>query len=310
LPSPQKRPIPSTLPPASQARARLIRQGWRFKTAAPEAAEEAQEDPTATSQVEQAAEALQESKGPGRPLPPETRHSVEQALGRDFSQVRVQTARLAPLNVEAATHGAQVYVEPGQETFETPQARAVLSHELTHVAQRGLAPTKPPAEGETIEQVHQTVQTVQKEEAEADRNEQRFLKSQLIQAQPNSSAQPIFRKAAAVTAPRPSHTSGSETIPAPLVGWLSDQAREQRYPLASPPQMVARQAAEPAEAAPAEMEPDAERQAADQENEETEQKAADGLDLDQLARQIYPLLKRMIAVERERRPDYRDFSLR
>jgi hypothetical protein len=72
---------------------------------------------------------------------------MEQVLQRDFSRVRVQTAPLASLGVEAAARGNTVFLAREQASqMERPENLALLGHELTHVAASGHAPAQRPAQ--------------------------------------------------------------------------------------------------------------------------------------------------------------------
>ncbi len=296
---------------AKQARTHLVNRGWRFKK------RESGETSATPQQISRAVDDLERSADQGgQPLPAEPRSVTEQALGRDFSSVRVQTAQLAPLNVEAATRGTDIYVEPDQTHFETPQSMAVLGHELTHVTQRGLVQSKPVVETAVLPQVRfeQEPAELQREEGEATRNEERILRQ--LKPQPDIStlstpAQPPTYKSAStptVMTKKETTSSGaareSDAIPGPTADWLAAEVLEQRQPLVSPAasNTIFRQA---------ESEPDtsdtSETDEGDQEGEETTQQEPD---LDDLARQIYPIIKRMLSVERERRPGHTDFGFR
>lgn len=77
---------------------------------------------------------------PGRSLDPATQDDMEDRLGHDFSAVRIHDD--APAAVSAADIGAQAYafgdhVVLGRSALSTAssEGRALLAHELTHVAQ-------------------------------------------------------------------------------------------------------------------------------------------------------------------------------
>lgn len=110
----------------------LESRGFRFKRK-PES-EPAPSDP---DRVARAAEGLERSTGAGEALAERPRTTMERALGRDFGDVRVHRVDLSPLNVEAASRGRDVYVEPGQARFDTEASLSTLGHELGHVSQRG-----------------------------------------------------------------------------------------------------------------------------------------------------------------------------
>jgi hypothetical protein len=92
---------------------------------------------------------------PGRPLAQETRESMEQQFGKDFSSVRVHTDNSARNSTEVL--GATAYTvrnhiafAPGTYAPETTSGRNLLAHELTHVVQHGSAGHGAPDRGFTI----------------------------------------------------------------------------------------------------------------------------------------------------------------
>ena len=295
------RPLPVLTP--KQARGQLVARGWRFKRKV----EDAPADPRLISR---AMDELEQGQSAGKPLADEPRARVERTLGRDFSGVRLRTAQLAPLNVEAATQGSDVYVEPGQDRFETPQSLALLGHELTHVAQRGLAQTKsvaqtailPQTRGEEV--VAEESAVVRDEEDEALSAEQRLLgpgQTQFPTLSLSGAPRTILRKPASTPEPGWSGQQGRAesqilpgAIPEPVAHWLASAELAQRQPLVSPvaSNVISRQE-ETSAGASSPTSPS---------GEATEQPAGQQPDLDQLARQIYPLIKRLLSVERERSP--------
>jgi Domain of unknown function (DUF4157) len=87
---------------------------------------------------------------PGRVLDGRTREAMEARLGRDFSAVRIhddaQSAASADdIGARAYTFGAHVVFGPAHFTMSSPEGRALLAHELTHVAQRSGATTSSPS---------------------------------------------------------------------------------------------------------------------------------------------------------------------
>ncbi len=289
--------LPPTLT-ARQARARLAARGWRFKR-------KQAEPPTDPRLVSRSVESLERAPGAGMPLPEEPRARVEERLGRDFSPVRLRPAPLAPLQVEAASREREVYLEPGQERVETPQAVALLGHELTHVAQRGLVQTKPAAQTTVLPQARADPEVddtpaVQREEAEATKTEQQLLadSSPRLPAVSLASLPPrLYRKPAQGVKSSPA----SRTDPAPasdlpplVTDWLASTDLARRQPLVTRPGIspIIQRVEESPPATPA---------LGEAEEAEGAEGAAAELDLDQLAKQIYPILKRMLAVERERR---------
>ena len=80
--------------------------------------------------------------GPGRPLDPPVRESMERGLGHDFGRVRVHDDSLAAESVRAV--GAVAYSVGRDVVFDTGRfdplslaGRNLLAHELAHVAQDG-----------------------------------------------------------------------------------------------------------------------------------------------------------------------------
>ena len=74
-------------------------------------------------------------------LSPALRAPFEQGFGHDFSQVRIFPAGEVADAVRAAgsraiTHGSSIALAPGQWSPETANGRALLAHELAHVAQQ------------------------------------------------------------------------------------------------------------------------------------------------------------------------------
>ena len=73
----------------------------------------------------------------GSPLPDQVRDGMEQALGADFSTVRVHQGEAATnLGARAFTRGEEVHFAPGQYQPDTPAGQELLGHELTHVVQQ------------------------------------------------------------------------------------------------------------------------------------------------------------------------------
>ena len=83
--------------------------------------------------------------GGGRPLEPEVRGRMEQALGQDFSDVRVHTdqraaSSAASVQAKAYTAGSNVVFGEGQYNPGTTDGDRTLAHELTHVVQQRSGP--------------------------------------------------------------------------------------------------------------------------------------------------------------------------
>ncbi|HET7229579.1 MAG TPA: DUF4157 domain-containing protein [Longimicrobium sp.] len=78
--------------------------------------------------------------GEGRPLDPATRGWFEPRFGHDFGRVRVHAGARAgasarALNADAYTLGSDIVFAPGRYAPHTSAGRALLAHELAHVAQ-------------------------------------------------------------------------------------------------------------------------------------------------------------------------------
>ena len=86
------------------------------------------------------AEAFQVNLQPrsgGWTLPKEVQRKMEQALGADFSDVRVFVGSEATsIGALAFTWGSNLHFAPGQYNPHTPQGQFLLGHELAHVVQQ------------------------------------------------------------------------------------------------------------------------------------------------------------------------------
>ncbi|MGH8050923.1 MAG: DUF4157 domain-containing protein [Arenimonas sp.] len=71
------------------------------------------------------------------------RSHVGKMLGVDFSSVRFhrETASVEAQGAHAMASGSDVYLAPGRYRPDLPAGRALIAHELTHVAQQGAAPS-------------------------------------------------------------------------------------------------------------------------------------------------------------------------
>ncbi|PHN06354.1 eCIS core domain-containing protein [Flavilitoribacter nigricans] len=90
---------------------------------------------------------LNRNKGNGRPLPKAVKAKMEQAIGADFSEVRIHTDREATamnknINAQAFAFGRDIYFNNGKYRPETQHGLHLLAHELAHVVQQGKAPAK------------------------------------------------------------------------------------------------------------------------------------------------------------------------
>jgi hypothetical protein len=70
------------------------------------------------------------------------RQHVGHSLGFDFSNVRLHrdASQVEAQNAHAVSSGADIYLAPGRYRPDLPLGRALLAHELTHVAQQAAAP--------------------------------------------------------------------------------------------------------------------------------------------------------------------------
>jgi Domain of unknown function (DUF4157) len=85
---------------------------------------------------------LQSSKGGGSPLPADVSASMGEAMGADFSGVRVHTGSEAAgmsssIQAQAFTHGSDIYFNEGKYDTGSTDGKRLLAHELTHTVQQG-----------------------------------------------------------------------------------------------------------------------------------------------------------------------------
>ncbi|MCL4298049.1 MAG: DUF4157 domain-containing protein [Anaerolineae bacterium] len=259
----------------AQAQSFLVSQGWRFKrrTNTPAAA---------TPLAAQAVEALEQPATPGKRLAPTTQTIVEKALARDFGEVRLHTAPLAPLNLQAATRGRDIFVEPGRDRFDTPDSLALLGHELSHVTQQGWA--RPLTQTSRASSVQRQSDSERLDEIEAENNEQ-IIRSLVQQSDLSRASMPEPNWPLVSSSPVPRST------PTTLL--------KHEFPLISPtpltpPGPIQRQSA-PTES-PNTDAPITERPQAESSSEVSEP------DLKRLAQKIYPLIKRRLVIERQQMP--------
>ncbi len=97
--------------------------------------------PTSTSNFESN---LASSKGGGSPLSSETNMEMGNAIGADFSNVRVHTDSNAvqmnkDLGAKAFTNGSDIYFNEGNYDTQSIEGKRLLAHELTHTVQQGAA---------------------------------------------------------------------------------------------------------------------------------------------------------------------------
>lgn len=91
---------------------------------------------------------LQESKGLGNPLDPDTKNEMESGFGTDFSQVKIHTDTKAvqmakEIGAQAFTHGTDIYFNRGKYNPQSKTGKHLLAHELTHTIQQNGGRQKP-----------------------------------------------------------------------------------------------------------------------------------------------------------------------
>lgn len=84
---------------------------------------------------------LQSSKGGGAPLPADVSSSMGEAMGADFSGVRVHTGSEAAgmsqsIQAQAFTHGSDIYFNEGKYDTGSTDGKRLLAHELVHTVQQ------------------------------------------------------------------------------------------------------------------------------------------------------------------------------
>ncbi len=266
-----------------QATRHLISRGWRFKGGRTTGS-------TPSPPAEQGVTRLAEGSDGGRPLPTGPRSMMERTLGRDFSRVRLHTVQLAPLDVQAATRGPDVYLKPGHDRLNRPASIALLGHELTHVVQQGFA--GPAVQRAILPQPRWSVGRLEADEAEAERNERHILdllKNFGLDGQPDQEPEmPFFKPEGAAEEASPAQ---AETEP------LSPPAEALPFLPVNLP-VPTGPAEEPS---PESTVPEAGRILQELlDSEELPEKKEP--DLKQLAQKLYPLLKRRLALERQQMP--------
>jgi hypothetical protein len=285
----KKKSEPSPVAP-KVARAKLASRGWRFKT-------KSDDRPVEPGRVTQAASNLEQQPGSGKPLADKPRAAMESVMGHDFGDVRVHQTDLSPLNVQAATKGRNVYFDRGQADFEQPRPMALLGHELTHVAQSGLVQTKP-VEQTTISPAARMPIDVGADEAEAERTEQTVLtyaRSGIVQRAEEEPGADMGDMSASTGLDEHfrSMESTQETYDESQLDLQAEHYEAQRM---QEEENFAELQETVEEMIDARLDEMMEALGFDEES-----LAAKLPNLDNLARQILPYLKRLITVERERR---------
>lgn len=84
-------------------------------------------------------------RGAGQSLPPDTRATLESALGADLSDVRVHTDGEAnrltrTAEARAFTTGADIFVDQGAYNPGSPEGQRLLAHEAVHTVQQAAGP--------------------------------------------------------------------------------------------------------------------------------------------------------------------------
>jgi len=86
-------------------------------------------------------QAIRGARGGGQPLSEQVRGRMEEALGADFSRVRLHTDAQADqltrlLQARAFTTGREIFFRRGEYSQGGTAGRRLLAHELTHVTQQ------------------------------------------------------------------------------------------------------------------------------------------------------------------------------
>ena len=225
---------------------------------------------------------------PGRPLPPPVRATMERVLGSDLGAVRVHTGpqaarAAAELRAEAFTTEQEIFFGAERARFETPSGLALLGHELAHVRQRmGITRPRIPsalraqAEEEEAQQVEETIRRTL---GPGPTVEPLTLLSAWLAGGPTQEGEAVRRtgrRGRPTARPIPAHRPARPTLE-----------------LAAAP--VGRAAA--METAPGAAEPVAPAGTAAEAGEEA---APPEVDVAAIAAQVYEIIKRRLAIERER----------
>jgi len=95
---------------------------------------------SAPAPVRSAPDPVVQSLGPGHPLDPSVRKTMEGSLGRSFASVRVHSGpeaatSAAAVDARAFTYGDNIVFNTGQYSPASPSGKKLIAHELVHVAQ-------------------------------------------------------------------------------------------------------------------------------------------------------------------------------
>jgi len=217
---------------------------------------------------------------PGKPLAPGPRKIMERLLGDDFGDVRVHSepavARMAAdLKAEAFVVGRDIFFGTGKAKFNTVSGMALLGHELTHVAHRR----------SIRRQASSSLLQAQAEEQDALGKE--LAVKQVLQHRPGALGPwPLsLTLNSAGSGKRESVTTGALSVQVPAS--IGRDAPSTELATARVERPTTTEA--PASAAPA---PVAEAEAPERRERE--------LEVQDLARQVYDMIMRRLALERER----------
>jgi hypothetical protein len=109
-----------------------------------------------SSQVEEDTEQrINSQRGSGQPLDVGVQQHMQEAIGYDFSGVRVHTSGEASslsqsLQAKAFTTGQDVFFNQGAYQPNTSSGQELIAHELTHVAQQGSGMVPSSGDGMTV----------------------------------------------------------------------------------------------------------------------------------------------------------------
>ncbi|NEO78022.1 MAG: DUF4157 domain-containing protein [Moorea sp. SIO4G3] len=101
---------------------------------------------------------IKEARGRGKPLDDQIRRPLEQAMGADFSGVRVHTDAQSDLlnqsiQAKAFTTGQDVFFRQGEYQLGSRGGQELIAHELTHVVQQnGAAVRRSPSRPQQLQQ--------------------------------------------------------------------------------------------------------------------------------------------------------------
>ncbi|MDJ0746414.1 MAG: DUF4157 domain-containing protein [Xenococcaceae cyanobacterium MO_167.B27] len=99
---------------------------------------------------------IQRARAGGQPIEDKVREPMEQALGADFSEVKIHTDSQAnelnnAIQAKAFTTGQDIFFRQGEYNPNNKEGQELLAHELTHVVQQNGGAVQPKAEPEADE---------------------------------------------------------------------------------------------------------------------------------------------------------------